>query len=102
MRVHEVKGWPPSKYDSAAKSKEDCGNEQPEAFVLKSACFINGRNPRTQGGVLLLVVVDSKTGEECTARLSVEDPELGRKMAEALTVCKGMPLTQAGNLNLPH
>jgi hypothetical protein len=100
MRVREVSGWPPSKYDSAAKPREDCGNEEPQAFVLKSACYVNGHTPQSPDGVLLMVVVDSRTGEECTARLRISDPELGRKMAEVLAVCKGLPLAQAGNLKL--
>lgn len=100
MRINDVRGWPPSKYDSAVQAHETCGNDRPEVFTLKAATFINGHTGESPGGTLLLTVVDSRTGEECTARLRIVDSDLGRRMAHVLGISKGIPLMQAGSLEI--
>ena len=99
MRIHELRSWPPSSFKSADRADADCASVDLDELHVASASFIPGRRTGMPGD-LVLVLTHRTSGDTCTARLQVDDPELGLKLELVLGQVRGVSLAQAGRIEL--
>jgi hypothetical protein len=100
MRIRDLRSWPPSTFKSADQVNVDCPTADLDHLHITAAYYIPGRR-KGMPGDLVLVVKDWKSGEVCTARMRVDDPELGLKLETVLGRCRGVSLSQVGGIDLP-
>lgn len=99
MRIFDLAGWPPSRFQTAEAPPRLYSPRKPLALVVVSATFIQGYR---RGGDLLLLLECRDTGSCCSSRLKIQDPDVGRRAERALSLCRGLSLQQAGNREIPE
>jgi hypothetical protein len=99
MRLRELTDWPPIKFEADAIT-EACPAKGDD-LIIQAATFIPGSKPKTPGHVIVQLK-DPKSGAKCSTRIRVTGLSIGRKVAEMLSRCLGLSLSQAGNTQIPE
>ena len=101
MRIHDLAGWPPSRFQTAEAPSKKFVPDNPRTLKLRNVSYFPGYRRAGTAGDLLLVLDCRESGEVCTARLKVKSVDVAWRAEVILTACRGLSLIQAGNRIIP-
>ena len=98
MRVNQLKGWPPSAYQSA-DVKDRFKPPHANRLQLQSVSLVPAIH-RMDGPEVFLIWKCPETEKECSTRFRVKDASIAIRVVKVLKACRGRTITEIGGMEL--